>query len=109
MTGFSNQWGTQVFYVDGSQHVNRINVKALTYDTLAVGGSLTMPTNNGGCPSGASLSGISSDDHGGQDVFYIGTDQHVWELHSNDGVTWAAHDLTQTYGGPATFPSVACH
>jgi len=123
LTSFSNAFGAQVFYVDASQHVNQIRFFPLIAQvtpspggvhqdlTALFGGALTLPARQTPCAPavaspGTSLSSISFDDKKGEDVFYVGTDRHVWELHSSDGFTWSSFDLTLNYGGTATFGTV---
>ena len=100
LTSFSNAWGEQVFYVDSNQHVNLINFAYGANQDLSrnVGGTLAQPL-LGGCTSGASMTSISSDDKGGEDVFYVGADQHVYEFHYEGGITWLNIDLTRADGG----------
>jgi hypothetical protein len=50
------------------------------------------------------LTTLSSDDKGGEDVFYVGADQHVWELHDWGNGTWSPYDLTFIEHGIAVQP-----
>jgi hypothetical protein len=96
LTSFSNSFGPQVFYVDAnSSSLNQINVKALTNQDLT--GSF------GAAPVGTALNGIGNDLKGGQDIYYIAMNRHVWKLHSNDGSTWSPQDLTLRFGTPTAF------
>ena len=114
LTSISNAFGPQVIYVDKSQHVNQINLKTGVQDVTKLSGAALTLHAMSSCPNaanvaspGTSLSSIGSDDKRGEDVFYIGADTHIWEIHS-DGRTWSSFDLTQDYGGTTSFGTIAC-
>ena len=116
LTSISNTFGPQVIYVDASQHVHLINLNTGVHDVTKLSGAALTLHAMSSCPSaanvaspGTSLSSIGSDDNGGEDVFYIGADTHIWEIHSGDGRTWSSFDLTQDYGGTTGFGTTACH
>jgi hypothetical protein len=97
LTSFSNASGPQAFYADIHQHVHQININNGPDRDLTrlFGGTPAMPRSVCG---GTSLASISSDDKGSEDVFYIGADQHVYEIHFFGG-PWANFNLTAMDGG----------
>jgi hypothetical protein len=105
LTSFSNIKGQHVYYVDSNQHVNQINVTTSTLLDLTAlyggGGATAMPLNRSECQWGTSLSSISNDTGGGEDVYYIGTDQHVYQLrfYYPDGNVWYNGDQTALHHG----------
>jgi hypothetical protein len=96
LTSFANSVGEQVYFVDATQHVNEINLTAWTrVDLTALSGGAPV-TQKSLCTN--PLAFISNDDSGGEDVFYVGGDQHVWGLH-NGNSAWSSQDLTSKFGG----------
>jgi hypothetical protein len=119
LTSFSNAKGQHVYYVDNNQHVNQINVTTSTLLDLTAryggGGANAMPLKQAQCQDGTSLSSISNDSGGGEDVYYIGTDLHVYQFrfYYPDGNVWYNGDQTASHhGAPAGeqgFPVGWCH
>jgi hypothetical protein len=101
LTSVSNQWGPQVFYHCPSA-VCEINATTGLYTnlSLAAGGAIPLTYFPPQLPYGTSLSSIGHDDKGGEDVFYIDGSLYVWELHSDNGSTWASYFLFNYCGSP---------
>lgn len=113
LVSLSNASGEQVFYTDIYQQVVQIN---LTFGYYLFESPPTMPLNRGECQPGTSLATISSDAMGREDVYYIGQDQHVYNLQGSPtgtGVRWYVNgDQTAVHGGvpagPQGFPLGWC-
>ena len=84
-----------VFYVGTDQHVHQLfsdpGVAWYPEDLTSIAGAVP-------ATSGTGLSAFADPTYGNQDVFYVGTDQHVHQFFSNPGVTWYVGDVT---GGAA--------
>jgi len=102
-------WEELVSYLDNSNNVNLITIPLGLHQVIypALWDAGAMPMNTGACQFGTSLASISSDVSGGADVYYIGSDQHVYKIHAYPGeldfryfvYPWA--DQTITYNGVA--------
>jgi len=95
LAGFSDSFGEHAFYLGTNQHVYQLYFSFST-DTWA-NYDLTAMTGNTLAASGSALAGFS--DSFGEHAFYLGTNQHVYQLYfSSSTDTWANQDLTAVTG-----------
>jgi hypothetical protein len=99
LSGFENNvWGfREVFYTGTNQHVYHFwappgvpwGVEDLTASTAAPSAA-----------AGSALSGFENSRWDFRELFYLGTDQHVYHFWAQPGVPWAVEDLTGPSGAP---------
>jgi hypothetical protein len=91
----------RVFYSGGSGDVHQLS------STSGYWTDQNLTLSAGGAPASASTCGklplTSTQDQGGEHVYYVGWNSHIYQLLSTNGTTWGSIDLTMGAGAPNNF------
>jgi hypothetical protein len=102
-SGLSSQVNTiantdEVFYVGANQHIYELFWSSTAGWNF---GDLTGTTGSGLAANGSQVVGHTDNIAGTDEVFYVGSNQHIYELFWTSATGWNFGDLTFTTGAPA--------
>ncbi|HET9283740.1 MAG TPA: hypothetical protein VFR24_17435 [Candidatus Angelobacter sp.] len=91
--------GLDVFYVGTDQHVHHIYSNSVWQtEDITAKSSAALAVSSGSLAGFLDTIGFATELVGGQDIFYVGTDQHIHHIYSNS--VWQTDDITAKSSAP---------